>query len=72
MARRERRETTPASLIATGLVLTILTGFLAGAAGFDDGDAGWAIALVGGVVSQVLLWVGIIGKGVEMGMRSQD
>lgn len=69
MARRERRETTSGSLIGSGIVIAILTGMLAGMAGFDDGDAGVVVALVGGALAQILLLVGCIAKGVAIGNR---
>lgn len=69
MSRSERRTTTPMSLIVTGIVVGALTGLFAANAGFDDGDGGFAILAVGGFVSQILLLVGCVGKGVEMGMR---
>jgi hypothetical protein len=73
MARRqrpERRESTPDSYISSGVVAAVLAGALAGVSGFDDGDPGIYIAVIGGVIAQVLLGIGIVAKGVEVGYRA--
>lgn len=65
---------TPSDYIALGVVLMFVAGILVGLilAGDDENAGEWAI-IVGGVVggvAQILLLIGIIAKGVEVGNRT--
>lgn len=66
----ERREGTPNSYIWTGLVLAAVTGVLGGAAGLDE-PAGVMVVVIGAAISQVMLGIGIVAKGVELGTRAR-
>lgn len=73
MSNRSRRQSSSGSLIFTGLVLAVLVGMIAAAAGFDEGEGGMLVLFLGGSVAQAVLLTGIIAKGVVIGRReSQD
>lgn len=53
----------PGGWIAIGLAITLIGAFVT----VGTGDSGWVIlaAIPGGV----MLWIGVIAKGVEVGLR---
>lgn len=67
----ERRESTPSGFIWTGLVVAAVTGVLGAGAGLDE-PSGVIAVVIGGVISQVLLGIGIVAKGVEVANRSNQ
>lgn len=68
-SRRERSDLSPVAIIVNGFLMAVGTGVLAAVMGLDT-TGGVIVAVVGGVVSQVVLLVGVIAKGVEIGNRA--
>lgn len=72
MARRERppSKDIPGGYIAIGVILAVLTGLVAAGAGFDDGQEGPAYLAIGSAISSIFLLIGIIAKGVAVGIET--
>lgn len=70
---KARRASTPGDFIFGGVLIALLAAIVGGVvwAG-DSGDTPAILVLaIGGVFSQVLLLIGVIGKGVQVGLRAE-
>lgn len=62
------RQATPGSYMLSGIALLVVAGVVGGAIGFDE-TAGVVAAVVIGTFGQILLLIGIIARGVQVGRQ---
>ena len=63
------RQETPGSYISSGVIMAVFAGGLSALFGMDT-TVGLLILVAGGVAAQILLLIGVIAKGVQIGNRS--
>lgn len=61
----DERHLSPGGWIAIGLLITLVGGVVTG----GTGDVGWLV--LAAIPGSVMLWIGVIAKGVEVGLRAR-
>lgn len=66
------RQTTATGMIWMGIFVGIVAGAVGGSVWSQEGgeSAGLVVLIIGGAIAQIVLLIGIIAKGIEIGNRA--